>query len=175
MILYAVLFGITMKVADLLDEHGLKWFRGADILFGLLWGAFGVMLVLSEVDVANAVLAIVMALLLRMKLDYRNHVIAAAMIIAAFAWKSTLNPPLFLLLFISFLIIGLVRDYLGGPKRLKYSLYAVTEPGWYYSIVTGIYGLFTGNYIIFIVVTCYAIAYNLMKYGLYNLRVYRKY
>ena len=36
-VIYAILFGITMKIADLLDEHGLKSFKGADILFGFLW------------------------------------------------------------------------------------------------------------------------------------------
>lgn len=35
-VLYAVLYGLTMKVADLSDEHGLKWFEGSAIIFGFL-------------------------------------------------------------------------------------------------------------------------------------------
>ena len=40
-LIFAALYGITMKIADLLDEHGLKWFKGSAIIFGILWGLFG--------------------------------------------------------------------------------------------------------------------------------------
>ncbi len=44
-LIFASLYGVTMKVADLLNEHGLKLFRGSAILFGILWGFFGALLV----------------------------------------------------------------------------------------------------------------------------------
>ncbi|MFT4311377.1 MAG: hypothetical protein ACMXX7_02015 [Candidatus Woesearchaeota archaeon] len=38
LLINSFLFGFFTKLADLLDEHGLKMFKGADILFGILWG-----------------------------------------------------------------------------------------------------------------------------------------
>ena len=35
-LLFALLYGVTMKIADLLNEHGFKWFKGSAIIFGLL-------------------------------------------------------------------------------------------------------------------------------------------
>ncbi len=72
-LLYALLFAITMKVADLFDEHGLKWFKGSTILFGFLWGGFGALLVLSNNTIANIMLAMSLAFLVRNRLDYLNH------------------------------------------------------------------------------------------------------
>src|SRR3989344_9269554 len=90
-LLYSALFGLTMKIADLFDEHEMRWFKGDALLFGLLWGFFGILLVLSRIDIANVTLAMILAFLVRMRLDYRNHVIASTMIIIAFLWQSTFD------------------------------------------------------------------------------------
>ena len=95
-ILYALLYGITMKIADLFNEHGLKWFKGSKILFGLLWGAFGALLILSNNTIANIMLAMNLAFIIRNRLDYINHQIAASIIIISFLFSSIFNPTLFL-------------------------------------------------------------------------------
>jgi len=47
-LIYAVLFGITMKIADLHNEHKLKSFKGAGVFFGFIWGILGILLILSN-------------------------------------------------------------------------------------------------------------------------------
>ena len=171
---YAVLFGITMKLADLFNEHGLKWFKGDAIIFGFIWGLFGSLLVLSHKDIANVVLAMILAFLIRKRLDYVNHVIAATIIIIVFFWKSSFDLDLFILFFGIFAIFGGLRDYLGDVRKKKDWLYKINEPAWYYIVPTAIYGIFTGNWKIFIVFTIYIIFYDLIKYGLFYLKKYPK-
>lgn len=171
-LIYSALFGLTMKFADLFDEHGMHWFKGDRIFFGFIWGFFGILLVLSRTDIANVILAMILAFLVRMRLDYRNHVIASAMIIIAFIWKSIFDERIFFIFFAVFLIFGGLRDYLGDIRKKKDWLYKINEPAWYYVIPTAIYGMFTSNWMIFIVFTVYIIFYDLAKYLLFYMKQY---
>lgn len=173
LLIYSACFGATMKVADLFDEHGMKsWFKGDHIVFGVLWGFFGILLVLSRPDIASVVLAMILAFLVRMRIDYRNHAIATVMIIVAFIYKSIFNPTLFFLFFIIFTIFGGLRDYLGDVRKKKDWFYKINEPAWYYVIPTFIYGIVSGNWAVFYTFTVYIIFYDLVKYVFYYQKKY---
>ncbi len=163
LILYAIGYGVTMKVADLLDEHGLKLFRGAPLLFGLAWGAFGVALVAGDVAVANVVLAMNVAFIIRNRLDYLNHRIAASMIIVAFLLTSRFDPLLFLAFYVAFLAFGSIKDYLDDDVRSSSPAALLSEAMLYYPIPTLIYCLAYGNWIVFWVFLAYTISYNVTK------------
>src|SRR4051794_2023630 len=79
----AFAFGLTSKTADLLNEHGLQWLRGASLASGFVWGALGVVLVLNDRQVAAVLAATVLYWFLRNKLDYANHATAGVMILLA--------------------------------------------------------------------------------------------
>ncbi len=164
-ILYALLFGITMKVADLFDEHGLKWFKGSAILFGFLWGGFGALLVLSNNTIANIMLAMSLAFLVRNRLEYLNHQIAVSIIVISFLFSSVFNPILFLSFYAIFVIFGSLRDYIGDKIKKKSKLQSLYDNVmWYYPIPTLIYCLLYGNWIVFWVFLVYEIAYDVTKY-----------
>ncbi|MBS3094717.1 hypothetical protein J4474_03555 [Candidatus Pacearchaeota archaeon] len=173
-ILYSILFGITMKLADLVDEHKLKLFKGDKFVFGFLEALFAILLIASRVDVANVTFAMVLAFLARMRLDHRNHAIAATAIFIGFAWIGKFEPIIFFTFLIVFLIFGALRDYLGDVRKKKDWLYKINEPAWYYVIPTAIYGFVTSNWIIFIVFTVYIIFYDLTKYLLYSMKKYKE-
>lgn len=173
-IFYAAMLGFTMKAADLFDEHGMHWFKGDALTFGFLWGLFGVFLVLSREDVANVTVAMVLAFLVRMRLDYRNHAIATAMIVIAFLWKSTFNAPIFFLFFIVFVVFGGLRDYLGDIRQKRDWLFKINEPAWYYTFPTLVYAIFTDNWVLCVVFTSYIVFYNLTKYVLFYTKSYQK-
>ena len=175
-LLYAALFGFTMKTADLFDEHEMRWFKDDAVLFGLLWGFFGALLVLARVDIANIILAMILAFLVRMKLDYRNHAIAGAIIVIVFLWKSTFDLTLFLIFFINFITFGSLKDYMGDIRKKKDWLYKVFESGgWlYYAIPTAIYGWLTNNWIVFFTFVIFVIFYDLTKCSLYRMKQYHK-
>ena len=171
---YAALLGVCMKLADLFDEHSMHWFEGDALLFGFLWGFFGSLLVLSGNNVANVVLAMNLAYLIRMRLDYRNHAIAAVMIIITFLLKSSFNIGLFSIFFTVFFIFGSLRDYF-GDKMKDDLLFKMNELALYYFIPTFIYSLFTKDWMIFFVFGIYRFFYNLVKYLLFYFKTYQKF
>jgi hypothetical protein len=170
----AALYGATMKLADLFDEHGMHWFAGDKIVFGFLWGIFGALLVLSRVDIANFILAMVLAFIVRMRIDYRNHAIATAIIILAFVWKSQFDAIVFFVFFASFVIFGMLRDYLGDARQRHDWLYFINEPAWYYVIPPLVYAVFTGDWLLFWISTTSIVLYDLIKYGFFYSGRYAK-
>ena len=98
-LLYAVFYGITMKVADLFNEHEFKWFKHADVLFGSLWGIFGALLVISNMIIGNVILAMIIAFLIRRRIDHINHAIAVIIIFIVFLVYVAFNPIIFVTFF----------------------------------------------------------------------------
>jgi predicted CDP-diglyceride synthetase/phosphatidate cytidylyltransferase len=163
-ILYALCYGVAMKVADLLNEHGLKLFRGAPLLFGFAWATFGVLLIAANSTVANLVLAMNLAFLVRNRLDYLNHQVATTIIVVVFMLTSTLEPTLFLIFFFIFLAFGAIKDYIGDVlKKMKGTTAMLSEWMLYYPIPTFIYCAIYGNWIVFWVFLTYTVAYNTTK------------
>ena len=163
-ILYALLYGITMKIADLLNEHGLKWFKCSAILFGFLWGIFGALLVLSDSTIAIIMLAMNLAFIIRNRLDYINHQIAASIIIISFLFSSTFNPILFIAFYLVFLIFGSTKDYVDDILKKKSGiLVSLNEAMLYYPIPTFVYCLLYGNWIVFWAFLAYTLAYDITK------------
>ncbi len=164
-ILFAVLYGVTMKVADLLNEHGLKWFRGADILFGVLWGVFGALLALGDNLIANVVLAQNVAFIMRNRLDYLNHQIAASIIIIGFLFSSQFSPWAFLAFYIVFLVFGSLKDYVDDIlKKRKGLMIALNEAMLYYPVPTLAYCLLYGGWVLFWAFLAYTVSYDATKY-----------
>jgi len=149
-ILSAFLFGITMKIADLFDEHGLKDFKGCNILFDVLWGIFAGILIFSNNIIANIILAMNLAFLVRNRLEYLNHQIATSIVIISFLFNSIFNPILFFTFYIIFVIFGSLRDYIGDKIKEKTKLQSIYDNVmWYYPIPTLIYCIINGNWIVF--------------------------
>jgi hypothetical protein len=168
-ILSAILFASTMKVADLFNEHGLKGFRGVNIIFGVFWGVFGALLLLTDSTVANIVFAMNIAFITRGRLDFLNHQIATSIIIIVFLFSTTFQPLLFLTFYIVFVVFGSLRDYIDKIFKQKGILYYVNESMLlYYPIPTLIYSIVYNNYSVFIIFLIFTISYDLTKYIAYK-------
>lgn len=163
-LLYAVLFGITMKIADLHNEHKLKFFNSSGILFGFIWGILGILLILSSNVIGNIILAMTIAFIFRMRIDYINHAIAASLIIVGFLFHDTFQPIIFLSFYIVFLIFGSLKDYIDDVLKRKDLIYKLNEIMLYYPIPTLIYSILFNDWIVFFVFLFYTISYNLTKY-----------
>ncbi len=164
-IIYAILYGLTMKIADLLNEHGLKWFKGAPMIFGLLWGIFGCLLVTVDPILANIILAMNVAFILRNRLDYPNHQLASSMIIIVFLFTAKFLPIVFIVFYLTFLIFGSLKDYVDDVlKKHRGFIVLLNELMWYYPAATFIYCLGYGQWLIFWTLLAYTIAYNAVKY-----------
>jgi hypothetical protein len=164
-LLYAVFYGMTMKVADLMNEHNLKWFKYSNLLFGVAWGLFGALLILSNPIVANIILAMNIAFLIRRRIDYLNHAIAVSVIIIAFLFCASIDITFFLVFYFIFLIFGGLKDYVDDIlKKRKTLFFTLNEAMLYYPIPTLVYCLIYGNWIVFYVFLLYTVFYDLTKY-----------
>lgn len=116
------LFGFTTDFADLLDEHGLKWFKFSDILFGILWGLFGAYIILTNAPAGLFVMALVLYWLSRGKLDYPNHILAGIIIFISALWffsQTDLSPIYMLIPFFICFLVGHVGTYIKNHYKLS--------------------------------------------------------
>jgi hypothetical protein len=79
--LVALVYGFSVDFADLLDEHGLKWFKRADIAFGIIWGVAGSIMMFLYPPISIYVVGLLLYWIAVKKIDYLNHQIAAAIIL----------------------------------------------------------------------------------------------
>ncbi|HLC54928.1 MAG TPA: hypothetical protein VJJ75_00175 [Candidatus Nanoarchaeia archaeon] len=86
-VVYSLAFAFVIKIADLLDEHGLFLFRGADLLFGILWGIAFAFLIRVHPLLAGFWIAMLLYWIAFMKIDFVNHALAIVIIILAMLWK----------------------------------------------------------------------------------------
>lgn len=161
--LLSLLYGLAMKMADLHNEHGLKTFRGAPILFGLLWGLAGLALILTDLMLANILFAMNIAFIIRLRLDYLNHVLASSIIIVGFLVFSQLNLIVFLPFYFFFLIFGGLKDLLDDYLNSKSVFKKISETMWYYPFSTLLFGFFTSNFLPFFVLSLYTLSYIFIK------------
>ena len=161
---YMAVYAITMKIADLLDEHGLRWFKYADIFFGILCGISGSLLVfVANPIVVSVLVAQVISCIIRNLLDYFNHRLAATMILVTAFGYGHIDFNVFVSFLLIFLIFGGLRDYLGNVVKMRgfWGDFMETMP--YYPIFTFIYCIFFGTWILFWSFSLYMIAYEIVK------------
>lgn len=75
------LFGFFVDFADLLDEHGLVWFRGAPLVFGILGAIFGSLIIFLNVPASLYVSTLVLYWVIKQKLDFLNHAVMGSVIL----------------------------------------------------------------------------------------------
>ncbi len=109
------LLGATMKVADLLDEHGLILFKRADLFFGITWGILGALLIRFDYLTANMYVALFVSYIFRGKIDYLNHGIGSTIIIFTFIYllhnrRLNIEWPILLFFFFALTTTGMIHD-----------------------------------------------------------------
>ena len=164
--LFSCLFAVTMKVADLLDEHGMRFFKGADILFGVLWGFFGALLCLTHTIIANVILAMMMGFVVRRRLDYANHIIAFIIVTTTFFLFSILVKPIYFFFLFAIIFLGVIKDM--KYKRQKVRFLKIIE-GIYlyipviYAIPSLIYSILYNDWMVFVAFFTYDFTYNITR------------
>jgi len=174
-ILYVVLFGSTMKIADLFDEHGLKWFKGSNILFGILFGSFGALLIFSNNLLTNFFIAMLIHWTLRYRIDCLGHGFAGAIMLTAFILN--LNNFVFVSLIfwtilIGFSLFGLLND-MADRKEIKGFIAELAQSQFHYFVIPLILIFFNITYWIILVVSIgHIVSYEVTKY--YGMRLIKK-
>ena len=111
LIITSFIYGFGQDFADLLDEHGLKWFKGSAIIIGVISGiAAGIRMILYAPTGAQEV-AILLYWLVMNKLDYLNHQISAAIILLFSFWSfrsGILDFSLTMICFLTILAVNII-------------------------------------------------------------------
>jgi hypothetical protein len=164
-IVFAFLTGLTEKIADLLDEHRMKCFNGSNVLFGILFGVFGSLVIFSNNINANIMLAMVIGCILRGKVDYFNHQLSASIMLIAFFIGATFDFTIFAIFLAVIILFGGLRDYIGDKLKTKNKfLRFYDNVMWYYPVSTFIFCFIYGNWIVFWTWLSFMIAYDTTKY-----------
>jgi hypothetical protein len=79
----AIATGVTSKFADLLNEHGVSWFRLSGPVLGLIWGPLALALTLLDPWVGALWVGTVLYWFLTDKLDHFNHAFAGVCVMLA--------------------------------------------------------------------------------------------
>ncbi|GEM_PF-1287913 len=165
--LYSILFGSCMKIADLLGEHGLKWFKGSTLLFGIIFGFFGALLILSGNVLANFLIAMLIHWTLRYRIDSLEHGFAGAIMFTAFVLNLsnfTFDTLVFWVTLIPFSILGLLND-IADRKQIRGFAAKVVGFNFHYFIVPIILMVFNISYWIVLAVSAlHVISYETTKY-----------
>lgn len=166
-IIYALVFGSTMKIADLLGEHGLKWFKGSKIIFGFLYGGFGALMILSGNILSNFFIAMLIHWILRYRIDRLEHGFAAAIMLTAFVLNIPnfiFNPIIFWVVLITFSIHGLLND-MADRKEIKGFIAKYAESNSHYFTIPIILMIINLSWwIILVVSACHIVSYETTKY-----------
>jgi hypothetical protein len=122
-------FGALLKLSDLLQEHGYRWFPGAAVAVGALASALLLVVTWRASDVHRVFwLAVLLHWILRGRIDGLNHGLVTT---AGLVWLWYLAPSLFtrdplqfFYFFIPLTVLGLLHDRyqytsLPGPAWLK--------------------------------------------------------
>ena len=111
LLLNSFIFGLFTKTADLLNEHGLKMFKGAKILYGILWGITGTFVIMGHPLLASFYLGILVNWIIKGNIDYFNHRLAAALIFTVVLYTNlslVIDWILFGITILLFTVLGLI-------------------------------------------------------------------
>ena len=109
-------FGVMLKLSDLLQEHGYRWFRGSAFVTGVIAAGLAlVMLALGHSALHLLWVAVLASWIVRGRIDGANHgVMAAAMIAFLLSrWPIVAIDPYALWYFVvPFVTLGAIHDLL---------------------------------------------------------------
>ena len=112
--LASFLFGLTQKIADDHHDEGMYLFRHSDIVFGILWGAFGFFLISYSPILQAAYLGPLLYWIYKGKIDCKEHKIAALIMFLGVAYSyeflsASIIPTL--LIFAGYAIFDVIKKY----------------------------------------------------------------
>ena len=165
-IVLSILFAVSMKISDLLNEHGLKWFKGDSILFGIICGIIGSLLIMCNIVIANIVLAMVISFVIRRRIDYINHAIAFFMITSAFILFSKIYSIIYFSFLASTLILGVIKDlkYVKNKSKILKTISKIfLVIPIIYTIPSLAYSILSQDWMIFIAFFLFDLSYNITR------------
>ncbi len=125
-ILISLIFGISQKLADAVNEHGTVLFKGANIFFGIIFGISGSILISTDNTFAEFYLGLVLYWLISGKLDFLNHQLSGSiMLLVALYYFKNFDINIFNIIFVIliFFLFKISKHYLSAFNcQINYSI-----------------------------------------------------
>lgn len=149
-IFLSLLFGITQKLADAVNEHNTSLFKGSNLVFGILFAIVGSLLIVTNSVFYNFYIGLVIYWLLANKLDYFKHQISASIIIlVAFSHKLFFELIIVDILFVVLIFFNfkLIKKFIMQVESIHKM--AINNK-FHHFIIAAIFGLWFSDFKIFI-------------------------
>lgn len=166
---YAFAFGVLLKLSDLLQEHGYKWFVGAGLAIGIL-ATIPALLLLALADVHLRVfwVAVIFSWILRGRVDGINHgipIVSMLCFLATAQIEASDHMWEFIYFFGLLSLLGLAHDFLqyhfsGGPKGLRW--FFEKQHLYWYALGLGFLIWFEPNFVLFFALVGFVKGYGLL-------------
>ena len=163
---YAMLYAVTMKISDMLDEHGLRLFKGASYFFSLICAIFGCLLIVSNTVIANVVFAMIIGFVIRKRIDYNNHILAFIIISSCFLIRSSIIIEIYFPFLCAITLLGFLKDtkYKSNKSQL---IVAINKVFLYVPIIYVLpslfYSIISNEWCIFFTFFIYDFSYNVTR------------
>ena len=164
--IYSGLYAVTMKISDLLDEHGLRLFKGAPYIFSILCAIFGCLLIAADDIIANIIFAMIMGFVVRKRIDYNNHILAFIIITSYFLFHTKFNANIYFPFLATIIILGFIKDtkYKNHKSKLvKFVNKVYLFVPIIYALPSLVFSLITSNWVVFFVFFTYDLFYNITR------------
>lgn len=164
--MFSMMYAIMMKISDLLDEHGLKLFKGASYFFSFLCAIFGCLLIISNNVIANIIFAMVMGFVVRKRIDYNNHILAFIIITSCFFTCAQLIAQIYFPFLFIIVLLGFLKDTKyrsNNSKTLKIINKIYLYVPIIYALPSLVYSIISSEWIVFFVFFIYDFSYNITR------------
>jgi hypothetical protein len=164
----AFTFGVVLKVSDLLQEHGFRWFRGAANFAGCICAA-EMLAILQLGDQAQSIfwLAVCLHWILRARIDGVNHgIFATAMLV----WLLFRGPSVpahaleFVYFFGALAVLGLLHDlfqYTDAPAPTWVKWFFANQHLYWYLLGLGHFAR-TRNFTLLVTIVAFVKGYGFL-------------
>ena len=164
--IFSMIYAVTMKVSDLLDEHGLKLFKGSQYVFSIICALFGCLLIIADAVIANVIFAMIIGFVIRKRIDYANHILAFLILSSCFLSCSTFLSQIYYPFLAIILILGFIKDTKYRQSNSKI-LKLINKMYLYipiiYALPALIYSMFSAKWDVFFVFFTYDFSYNIAR------------
>lgn len=164
--IFSMMFAITMKISDLLDEHGLQLFKGASYFFSFLCAIFGCLLIISNSTIANIIFAMLMGFVVRKRIDYNNHILAFIIITSCFLVCAPLIVHIYFPFLFIIILLGLLKDTKYSNSNSK-TIKVINKIYLYvpiiYTLPSLVYSVISSEWIVFFAFFTYDLSYNITR------------
>ena len=147
-IIISLIFGISQKLADSVNEHGTVLFKGANIFFGIIFGIAGSILISMDNTFAEFYIGLILYWLMAGKLDFFNHQLSASimLLVALYNFKIfDINILSIIFVIVIFFLFKVAKNFLSAFKwQINYPI----DKKIHHFIIAIILGLWFSNWLI---------------------------